>query len=34
MDADRLFEIRQWVRAYLERDEDIIVPIKKLSWGT
>jgi hypothetical protein len=30
MDADRLFEVRQWVRAYLERDEDIIVPIKKL----
>lgn len=30
MDADRLFEMRQWVRAYLERDEDIIVPIKRL----
>jgi hypothetical protein len=30
MDADRLFEMRQWVRAYLERDEDIIVPIKRM----
>jgi len=30
MDADRLFEMRQWVRAYLERDEDIIVPMKRM----
>jgi hypothetical protein len=30
MDSDRLCEMRQWVRAFLERDEDIIVPIKKL----
>jgi hypothetical protein len=29
MDADRLREMRQRVRAYLARDEDIIVPIKK-----
>jgi hypothetical protein len=30
MDTDRLREMRQWVRAYLARDEDIIVPIKKM----
>jgi hypothetical protein len=30
MDADWLFEMRQWVRAYLEQDEDIIVPIKRM----
>jgi hypothetical protein len=30
MDADPLRDLRHWVRAYLERDEDIIVPIKKM----
>jgi hypothetical protein len=30
MEGDRLHEMRQWVRAYLERDEEIIVPIKKM----
>jgi hypothetical protein len=28
--SEALSEIRQWVRAYLEEDEDIIVPIKKM----
>jgi hypothetical protein len=30
MDGDRLPDMRQWARTYLERDEDIIVPIKKM----
>jgi hypothetical protein len=30
MDADTLHAMRQWVRVYLERDEEIIVPIKKM----
>jgi hypothetical protein len=30
MDADGFCKIRQWVRDYLERDEEIIVPIKKM----
>lgn len=30
MDAEELREMRRWVRDYLERDEEIIVPIKKM----
>jgi hypothetical protein len=30
MDSEALQKLRDWVRSYLEQDEDIIVPIKKM----